>query len=359
VENIVGLARHTRDRYVRLPPWVVLSQLFLGVGWLRAGVAHGLSRSWWNGDELLSFLAERRGQALPVYGLFLDGFVEPLPTGFAAVVLIAELGVGLALLANARPLEALAVGSFLNLHFIAAGQVNPSIFYLIIALGVVSWHVEGQLPVAKLRQLARIGTAASLAVAVLLLPAVETLAPAAVIDDPAAVLVLLAVLLAIAFWVAYLRRSDPSGGQASLASWFTSDEVVSIVEERTGYEFTADLHALAARKVGVRPPAGDVERTVKRDYAVYVTDANRYLYSQSWVDALTTELATAAAFESLIDVPPRVRRVAEQGVEEHEAVPSLASTSSSRDQTLELVGVRRSIDEREVDQPGFEIVVKM
>ena len=102
-----------------------------------------------------------------------------IPTGFAAVVLLGELSIGVALLASVKRLEALAVGCFLNVHFIAAGQVNPSIFYLIISLSLIGWLLESRLSTERIRAFAR--TAPSLTIKAAIVHG-QALDAAAVID---------------------------------------------------------------------------------------------------------------------------------------------------------------------------------
>ncbi len=45
-------------------------RMFLGFGWLRAGIEKVIDESWWTGDQLRLFLIEHRSSALP--------FMEPL-----------------------------------------------------------------------------------------------------------------------------------------------------------------------------------------------------------------------------------------------------------------------------------------
>ena len=372
VDKIVSVPRDALQRFSRLPPWVLLGQLFLGIGWLRAGIAHGVSGTWWSGDELLAFVADRRPQALPIYGHFLDGIVGELPTGFAAVVLLTELAVGVALLANVRSLEALTVGCFLNLHFIAAGQVNPSIFYLIISLSVIGWSVEANLATERIRSLARTTTIVGSVAAVVLLPAVQTLAPASVIEDPASVLILLTMLVVAALWTSYLRRRRPSSAdRVEPTPWWTDAEVVERIERDTGYAFTATRHQRVARRVGVLPPSADAARTLKRDYAIYVAEADRYLYSDAWVSALVAGLSTVEGFVRLVDERPEPCRrfpVGNEAVEIGGIDVGTATGESGSARRRRRVGAEEAecppvdlaLGERdtEVDRPGFEIVVR-
>lgn len=341
VENSTGLARAALGRYCALPAWVLLSQLFLGVGWLRAGIAHGLSQAWWSGDELLAFLAEERGDTLAPYDLFLQNVVVPFPGPFAAVVVIAELLVAFMLIADVRPSVGLVIGMALNLQFVATGAVNPSVFYLVIAFGIVAWRLEQALDVDESLAVARYGTLAAAVGIAALVPAVATMAPTDVIDDPAIVLIFLMVLIPVVLWTLHLRAEAGAATLASLAPEpthrtrpvgvhpdavpprrrldlalgvvekpavgrprLTAMEVVVEIERSTGYKFNAKHHAAAARKLGVRPSAGQSDRTIDFDYAEYRPEIDRYLYSDDWVELLCFALATEDGFRELTGIDP-------------------------------------------------------
>jgi hypothetical protein len=72
---------------------------------------------------------------------------------------------------------------------------------------------------------------------------------------------------------------------------FAANAVIAEVERRTPFKLTAPQHADAARRLGVRPPKGEADRTVDIRYAEYITSSKRYLYSQSWIDRLVVALS--------------------------------------------------------------------
>ena len=194
------LARVFGARYRGIPAAVLLPQLFLGFGWLRAAVAHGVSPGWWTGDEILRFVDIDTSAAIEVYEPFLAHVVRPLPALTAAIVLLIELLVGVMLVANVRPLSAVFVGAFLNLQFILAGIVNPSTFYLVISLVVVLWRMERTVSLSTSRRLARtVGMVAGV-LTLLLVPFITDPSPAHAIEDPAIVLIFLSLLFAVATW---------------------------------------------------------------------------------------------------------------------------------------------------------------
>ncbi len=179
---------------------MLLPQLFLAFGWLRAAVAHGIDGSWWSGEEVLTFVDRDTSAAIEMYEPFLLNVVRQLPAMTALVVVVLELLVGIMLGLNIRPLIAIAIGTFLNLQFMLAGVVNPSAFYLVIALVVVLWRMEGTVSLSTSRRLAK-GVAIAAGITTLfMLPFVTTPTPDQAIDDPAVVLIFISLLFATATW---------------------------------------------------------------------------------------------------------------------------------------------------------------
>ncbi len=146
------------------------------------------------------FIAEETGAAVGIYEPFLTYVVQPLPTVTAVIVLAIEMLVGLMLVLNIRPLRAITLGAFLNLQFILSGVVNPSTFYLVIALVVVLWRVERTVSLTGSRILARRVAIGAGATTLFMLPFITSLSPEHAIDDPALVLIFLSLLSATAIW---------------------------------------------------------------------------------------------------------------------------------------------------------------
>jgi thiosulfate dehydrogenase [quinone] large subunit len=197
-----------RGRFGAMPAWVLLPQLFLASGWLRAGIANAVTAGWWDGAGVRTFLAEETDLAVPFYEPVL-ALVESLAVPVAVVVCVAELVIAALLLLDRWPLAALAAGAFLNVQFVVAGVVNPSAFYLVIAMVVVLWHLDHGGSAATYRVAARAAVAAAVVATLTLAPFVSTLRPAEVIRDPALVLVFLSALFAVA--VAWARRQSAAG----------------------------------------------------------------------------------------------------------------------------------------------------
>jgi uncharacterized membrane protein YphA (DoxX/SURF4 family) len=189
------------DRTARIPLSVLALplRLFIGVGWLRAGSANISTTEWRDGDLVERFVVNHETTALP----FVRPLLEAVSHQYAAVawiVAITEI-VGGVLLLSGRFLRAALVWCMgLNLVFLAAGQVNPSIFYLFVQAFLLTGVLTGAL--GRRRPVFRTVWAVAapvLAVAALaLLLFIDTIDGEYVIRDPAAVLALFCGTQAVA-----------------------------------------------------------------------------------------------------------------------------------------------------------------
>lgn len=201
-----------RDRIARrltVPPWVLLVQVFIGLGWMRAAVEKIIDPNWWSGAMLEGFLESHEALTLPWYRIFLETVVEPNVLAISVTVVLAQVFAGVALLSGWKVMAGLGIGAFLNLNFVAAGATNPSIFYLVCEAAIVLWILQGESKVRK-RPLRLLATASS-ALVLLNLPFISTLDPASVIEDPAMVLVTLGLLTALASRLGVRYSGQPVG----------------------------------------------------------------------------------------------------------------------------------------------------
>lgn len=176
------------ERLQSVPPWILLLELFLGLGWLRAAVEKLPSADWWTGETIREFVRvhEPIGWFEPLLEVVIVPFAAPIGTG----VVVAQLLIGFLFLTGRGRGAALALGTLLNLHFVAAGAVNPSAFYLVMQGALALWLVETAPPSGLERSLGALSVAAG-ALALVSSPYVMTLEPSAVIHDPAVMLVTL------------------------------------------------------------------------------------------------------------------------------------------------------------------------
>lgn len=191
-----------------MPASVLYPQLFLGFGWIRAAVAHGTARSWWSGEDLLAFFDSTEALRLPVYELFVDSLVRPAAVPVSAVVVILQLLIGLALLINIRPVAWTLVGIFLNVNFIMAGEVNPSVFYVVMGMAVVLWIMLDRKSAERVHRMATRATVVAVVTLVVCGPFITTFDPARVIEDPSLILICLSTLFAISCWLTYGELAD-------------------------------------------------------------------------------------------------------------------------------------------------------
>lgn len=187
-KNLAHLVSSTRrsalDRLDGLPSWVVLTELFIGLGWLRAVAEKLIEPAWWRGDVLEQFIADRTDMTLGWYGPFLATVVLPLAPLAAVIVVVGQLVAGVSLVTGRRLTVGLTVGMFLNLHFMAAGAVTPSAFYLLGQGALALWLCERAVSRSRARALRVAAGVAAFAVGVNI-PFISTLHPAHVIEDPA------------------------------------------------------------------------------------------------------------------------------------------------------------------------------
>lgn len=170
------------------------ARAFLALGWIRAGVEKLIDSAWWNGDMIRSFLDAHESGRLPFLDV-VDDFIGPrIAIVVAVFVLLAEFGIGLCLITARRLPLALTAACALNFAFVAFGAVNPSAFYLILQLTLLlAMYVQRPVRSVKSEIIAAgLCVTAALAVA----PFIRTIEPHGVIEDPAAMVATLALLMA-------------------------------------------------------------------------------------------------------------------------------------------------------------------
>lgn len=176
------------ERLVGRPAWVLLTELFIGLGWARAVTEKILDTDWWSGAPIRQFVAEHDGTTVGWYRPFCELIITPFADVIAVVVVMLQMIAASTLITGRRVGAGLLAGVFLNIHFLAAGAVNPSAFYLLaqgaLALRAVEAARWDQQEPRRLRQL-RLAAAVALGLGALSIPFVSTFEPALVIEDPA------------------------------------------------------------------------------------------------------------------------------------------------------------------------------
>ena len=196
-----------KERITGIPSWVLLTQLFIGFGWLRAVAEKVINVDWWTGGVIGTFVSAQSDVALGWYRPFLEVVVSPAAPLVALVVICAQLVAGASLVTGRRLGLGLTIGIFLNLHFLAAGAVTPSAFYLLAQGALALWLAEQTHTGATAT---RLSVAAIVAVflAGLSVPFASTIHPADVIEDPALMFAFGGLLTTAACLVAYDRTTE-------------------------------------------------------------------------------------------------------------------------------------------------------
>ncbi len=117
---------------------LLLLRAFLAFAWLRAAFDKVADPSWWDGTVVTSFLTGGSGaEPLAGFQVFAEAILLKAPALIAALVLLAELTIGIGLMTGFRFDAALGVGIGLSMTFLAAGRINPAAFYLVIQLAML------------------------------------------------------------------------------------------------------------------------------------------------------------------------------------------------------------------------------
>jgi len=117
-------------------------RFFIALGWLRAWVEKLISPEWISGEELHRFLKMAQGSTpFRFYKDLIEQVFLPNVEVLSLLVAAGQGAIGLALLLGLMSQAALLLGIFLNLNFIFAGVINPSVFYIMIEFVLLTSHV--------------------------------------------------------------------------------------------------------------------------------------------------------------------------------------------------------------------------
>lgn len=132
--------------------WLIL-RVWLGYGWLTAGVGKLTGDAWLSGAPLRGFweaavAVPATGQAPIIYDWY-RAFIQLLldtqaTTWFAPLVAVGEVVIGVALIVGAFTGIAAFLGGFMNWNFIMAGAAASNGMMIVAAvLLVLAWKVAG------------------------------------------------------------------------------------------------------------------------------------------------------------------------------------------------------------------------
>lgn len=110
-------------------------RLFIGLGWLRAGLEKLLYYDVVSASWLKTFFAEQLSGGhvvFPLYATLIETVFVPYASVISVLVVVIQLSIGLAIIMGMFTQLALLWGILLNISFVLAGVPNPSAFYLLI-----------------------------------------------------------------------------------------------------------------------------------------------------------------------------------------------------------------------------------
>jgi thiosulfate dehydrogenase (quinone) large subunit len=229
--------RFVLDQLRRPAATLLPLRLFIGLGWLRAGVEKAIEPEWRDGTSLSAFLLGQLTDdrvAFPLYQALIAELFLPHALGLGWLIMLGQLLAGAAILSGTLTNLALAAGLFMNLNFLLAGVPDPSAFYIVIqaallgagagaVLGgdaLLSRAIRQPLLVAQPEGLRggapgrRVYLAAAiiaLGMALYALRQVEDFSPAGSVEDPAMILTVLSVMGAIGSLIIYLQQPFVGG----------------------------------------------------------------------------------------------------------------------------------------------------
>lgn len=216
--RIAGRNAQRRMTLVLLP-----LRLWLGLAWLRSGVAKVMEPAWFDGTALQGFVQgqlEAGAPPLVPYAALMESAWIRLAAPLGIAVLVVELAIGVALLTGTFTNLALLAAIVLNVNFILAGAPAPSHLYVVIELVLLlggagayygadrylSLYVRSPLLTSRTnlhtaerppRALLLTVAALCLVIAAAAAPSVGSLLPAQGADDPAFVVATLCTLVAV------------------------------------------------------------------------------------------------------------------------------------------------------------------
>ena len=212
-------------------------RLFIGIGWVRAGLEKLIEAGWQDGSSLVAFFNQQVSGghvSFPFYQDMIRDLFAPYALSLSWAIMIGQLLVGVSVLAGFFTNFALLCGLFMNFNFIFAGQVNPSAFYVVIQIALfignagailgIDRFLSKKIPfcflVARsdgIRKLLGVEKATFMMLAILsfggalfAVPYIRDYSPRSV-DDPAMILLVLSIIIGLSALITWLRLQKMRG----------------------------------------------------------------------------------------------------------------------------------------------------
>jgi thiosulfate dehydrogenase [quinone] large subunit len=194
-------------------------RLFIGLGWTRAGLEKLIDVEWHSGASLTAFFTgqiDDRMIYFPFYERLVNHLFMPHVQLLSWIIIVGELLAGLAIGLGLLTKPALLGGLFMNMNFLLVGRVNPSAFYIIIQVALLSANAGAVLGLDALaarrrpfrhsqnRQAFLLLAISLWVIAVLDVPYIRDFSPHSV-TDPAMLLFILSILSGLSSFITFMR----------------------------------------------------------------------------------------------------------------------------------------------------------
>jgi thiosulfate dehydrogenase [quinone] large subunit len=198
-------------------------RLFIGLGWTRAGLEKLIDVEWHSGASLTAFFTDQIDNRMiyfPFYERLVNDLFMPHAQLMSWIIIIGELLAGLAIGLGLLTKPALLGGLFMNVNFLLVGRVNPSAFYIVIQVALLSANAGMVLGLDALaarrkpfrrpqnRQAFLLLAIGLWVIAVLDIPSIRDFSPHSV-TDPAMLLFILSILSGLSSFFTFMRLPTP------------------------------------------------------------------------------------------------------------------------------------------------------
>jgi len=215
--------------------YLIPLRLFIGIGWIRAGLEKFMDPGWPRGTTLVEFFNQHLSSGsvvFPFYRQLVHSIFTPNAAGLSWLIMLGQILVGIAILTGAFTNFALLCGMVMNLNFILIGEVTPSAFYMVIQILLLVTNVGYPLGVDALlarkipsglfvaqpyaiRKFWRFERSIFLGLALAMpflalasIPYIRDYSPHSV-DDPAMILLVLSVIAGLSAWITAIKFPRP------------------------------------------------------------------------------------------------------------------------------------------------------
>lgn len=138
-DSTAHIARDIAQRRVAL--LLLPLRLWIGIGWLRAGLEKVVQPEWFDGTALTQFVQQQAEAGTAPWLIYIDllaRLVDRLASPLGLAVVCAQIAIGLCLITGTLTNLALLTAIAINVNLILAGIAAPNHFYVVIQVVLVA-----------------------------------------------------------------------------------------------------------------------------------------------------------------------------------------------------------------------------